>query len=100
MALRRAFGSETVFAIMPINVIVDLVEKIWCWIRYRKSNKWKAAQDDAYLRGVFDGRSNEHARLLAKVRRFDEEARRSDGLEWRHLVGEYDNAVDLLMDDD
>lgn len=60
----RGFAQcEITFTIMPFNFLIDQVVRLWSWLRYRQKNRWGKALEDAYRRGLVDGRAQQRIRF-------------------------------------
>ena len=69
-AYRRYNYSETVLAVIPLNLIIRYGLKVyWRIYRWLKHDGWKSQLDDAYRRGYNDGnlRRVHHMQLLADI---------------------------------
>jgi hypothetical protein len=95
----RGFRVDTLtFTVIPLNWLVHGCVTLYRWCRYCRPDGRTQELENSYRRGFVDGRANERAAVLSKLRKFDEIARKEPELEWRHVVNEYDHAVDLVRD--
>lgn len=99
----RGHAQDTVtFAVVPVNLIVDLAVKFYRWAVFRVPGMASRETENAYRRGLVDGRAQERATMRTRLQRLDEVAMNTGRRWWQAGGGQpvAEKATDLLRDEE
>lgn len=90
----RGFCQETItFTVIPLNVVVDLVTRVYHWCRYRKPSALQRELERRYREGHVDGRTAQKFKTESVVKKITAKMQKESDPEVRDWASEIDDEM-------